>query len=112
MLTGASASIVGTGMYGSNLEQLRSTAQDISAAMQKVEGVSALHVETQTLVPHLRITLRSDAASRFGLTAGNMMRSVNTLVNGTLAGEIYEEQKVFGVVVQGEKELCTDVNWR
>ena len=77
--------------------------------MEKVEGVSSLHVETQTLVPQLRVKLRPDAASRFGLTAGTMMRSVTTLVNGTLVGEIYEDQKVFGVVVRGERDLCTDV---
>ena len=95
--------------YGPNLEQLRATAQEIAAAMEKVEGVSSLHVETQTLVPQLRVKLRPDAASRFGLTAGTMMQSVTTLVNGALVGEIYEDQKVFGVVVRGERDLCTDV---
>ena len=108
VLTGASASIV-VRTFGPNLDQLRATAQDIAAAMDKVEGVSALHVETQTLVPQLRVKLRPEAAARFGLTAGPMMRSVTTLVNGTLVGEIYEDQKVFGVVVRGERDLCTDV---
>jgi CzcA family heavy metal efflux pump len=108
VLTGASASIV-VRTYGSNLEQLRATAQEVAAAMDNVDGVSDLHVETQTLVPQLRVKLRPDAAARFGLTAGPMMRSVTTLVNGTLVGEIYEEQKVFGVVVRGERYLCTDV---
>jgi Cu/Ag efflux pump CusA len=108
VLTGASASIV-VRIYGPNLDQLRATAQETAAAMEKVEGVSSLHVETQTLVPQLRVKLRPDAAGRFGLTAGNMMRSVTTLVNGMLVGEIYEDQKVFGVVVRGERRLCTDV---
>ena len=71
--------------------------------MEKVDGVSSLHVETQTLVPQLRVKMRPDAAGRFGLTAGNMMQSVTTLVNGMLVGEIYEDQKVFGVVVRGEQ---------
>jgi CzcA family heavy metal efflux pump len=108
VLTGASASIV-VRIYGPNLDQLRATAQETAAAMEKVEGISSLHVETQTLVPQLRVKMRPDAAGRFGLTAGNIMRSVTTLVNGMLVGEIYEDQKVFGVVVRGERRLCTDV---
>lgn len=109
VLTGASASIV-VRTYGSNLDQLRNTAQEIAAAMEKVDGVSSLHVETQTLVPQLRVKLRPAAAGRFGLTSGNLMQSVTTLVNGALVGEIYEDQKVYGVVVRGDKSLCTDVS--
>jgi Cu/Ag efflux pump CusA len=37
------------------------------------------------------------------------MRSVTTLVNGTRVGEIYQDQKIYGVVVRGEHRLHADV---
>ena len=108
VLTGTSASIV-VRVYGSNLEQLRATAQDVAGAMKDVPGVSTLKVEPQVLVPQVSIKMRPDAASRFGLTPGIMMRSVGTLVNGTQVGEIFQDQKIFGVVVRGEPRLSADV---
>jgi CzcA family heavy metal efflux pump len=108
VLTGTSASIV-VRVYGSNLEDLRETARDVSEAMKDVPGVTTLKVEPQVLVPQISIKMRADAASRFGLTPGALMRSVSTLVNGTQVGEIFKEQKIFGVVVRGEPQLSADV---
>jgi CzcA family heavy metal efflux pump len=108
VLTGTSASIV-VRIYGSNLEELRSTARSVSDAMKDVPGVATLKIEPQVLVPQVVIKMRPDAASRFGLTPGIMMRSVGTLVNGTQVGEIFRDQKIFGVVVRGEPRLSVDV---
>jgi Cu/Ag efflux pump CusA len=38
-----------------------------------------------------------------------MMRNVTAIINGTRVGEIYEDQKIYGVVVRGEKQLHPDV---
>ncbi len=108
VLTGTSASIV-VRVYGANLEELRSTARDVSDAMKDVPGVATLKVEPQVLVPQVSIKMRPEAASRFGLTPGSMMRSVGTLVDGTRVGEIFQDQKIFGVVVRGEPRLSADV---
>jgi CzcA family heavy metal efflux pump len=108
VLTGASASIV-VRIYGPNLEELRHTAREVAAQMESVSGVDALKVEPQTLIPQISIKLRPDAAARFGLTPGALMRSVSTLVNGTRVGEIYQDQKIFGVVVRGDRKLRPDV---
>jgi Cu/Ag efflux pump CusA len=43
------------------------------------------------------------------MTAAATMRSVTTLVNGALVGEIYDQQEVHGVVVRGERSLYPDV---
>jgi Cu/Ag efflux pump CusA len=108
VLTGASASIV-VRVYGDNLEQLRATAREVAAQMEGVAGVDALKIEQQTLVPQINIKLRPEAATRFGLTPGALMRSVTTLVNGARVGEIYQDQKIYGVVVRGEHRLHADV---
>ena len=96
-------------VFGSDLEELRATARDVSDAMKDVPGVTALKIEPQVLVPQVSVKMRPEAASRFGLTPGLLMRSVGTLVNGTRVGEIFRDQKIFGVVVRGEPRLSVDV---
>jgi CzcA family heavy metal efflux pump len=108
VLTGASASIV-VRIYGPDLDELRTTAREVAAQMETVPGVADLKIEPQTLVPQVAIKLRPDAAARFGMTPGALMRSVSTLVNGARVGEIYQDQKIFGVVVRGERRLYPDV---
>ena len=109
VLTGASGSIV-VRTYGPELDELRAKAQEIASAMGQVDGVVNLKVEPQVLVPQVVVRLRPDAASRFGLTHGDVLRSATTLVNGTQVGEVYEDQRIFGVVVWGRKETRSDVD--
>lgn len=108
VLTGTSASIV-VRVYGPDMDQLRATAAEIEAVIKPIDGVTTLKVEPQVLVPQIAIDLRVDAASEFGLTPGRLMQSVTSLVNGTRVGEMYRDQAIFPVVVQGEPALRTDL---
>ncbi len=109
VLTGASGAIV-VRIYGPNLEELREKAQEVAAVMKNVDGVTNLKVEPQVLVPQIIVKPKSDVAAQFGLTPGDIMRATTTLVNGTQVGEIYEEQKIFGVVVWGIEPVRHDVH--
>lgn len=107
VLTGAGATIV-VRIYGPNLETLQAVAQQTAKAMGEVQGVADLKVEQQVLVPQIEVELKTEAAQRFGLTPGDVRRAATTLVKGTKAGEIYEEQKIFDVVVWGTERIRRD----
>lgn len=107
VLTGSSASIV-VRLFGPDLAVLRDKAQEVQSVVAQVPGVADLHVETQTLVPQILVRLKPDAATLFGLTAGAVRRAATTLLQGMKVGEIYNEQKVFDVTVQGDSKLRTD----
>ncbi|MCA9113796.1 MAG: efflux RND transporter permease subunit [Planctomycetaceae bacterium] len=109
VLTGTSASIV-VRIYGPNLEQLRETAQEVAAEIKGVNGVAALKVEPQVLVPQVVVRLRADAAARFGLTPGQIQRAATTITNGIQVGEIYEDQKIFRVTVWGTERVRSDLD--
>ncbi len=100
VLTGASATLV-VRIYGENLEVLREQAEEVRAAIADIEGVVDLKVQPQILVPQVEVQFRPEAAARFGLTPGEVRRAATALVKGVKAGEFYEEQKVFDVVVWG-----------
>lgn len=108
VLTGASGAIV-VRIYGPNLKTLREKADTVAAVMQDVDGVTNLKVELQKRVPQIQVKLRPDAAARYGLSPGDVINAAGTLINGRKVGEIYEEQKIFNVVVWGVPEIRRDV---
>ncbi|MBI1311768.1 AcrB/AcrD/AcrF family protein [bacterium] len=109
VLTGAGGAIV-VRTYGPNLEELRATAQRISDEMSGIDGVTGLKTEQQVLLPQIVVRLKLDAAAQFGLTPGDVRRATTTLIRGTQVGEIYEDQKIFRVVVWGAEAVRRDVD--
>ncbi|RYY90846.1 MAG: efflux RND transporter permease subunit [Chitinophagaceae bacterium] len=108
VLTGTSASIV-VRVYGSDLAVLQSKAKDVGAVLAGVDGVSDLKVQPQTLVPQLAVKFDAEKAARFGLSAADIRSAINILVNGQKVGEIYQDQKIFDVVVWGTAEQRSNI---
>ena len=108
VLTGAGATIV-VRIYGPGLDVLREKAAEVGKAMSEIEGVTNLKVEAQVLVPQLEVKLRPDAALRLGLTPADVRRAATTLVKSTKVGEVYEQQKIFDVVVWGTTQVRSSI---
>ncbi len=109
VLTGGSGAIV-VRIYGSDLAVLRAKAQEVAAAIKDISGVTTLQVEPQVLIPQVEAHVKLDAARRFGLTAGDVRRAAGTLIRGSKVGEVYEDQKIFDVVVWGEPHVRQDLS--
>ena len=109
VLTGASGAVV-IRIFGPDLDQLREKADAVAAAIKDVDGVTNLKVEQQVLVPQVVVRFRPQAAAVFGLTPGDVLGATSTWINGTRVGEIYEDQKIFGVVVWGDQSVRRDID--
>ena len=108
VLSGGSGAIV-VRLFGANLDNLRQKAGEIGAALSKVAGVTNLQVEPQVEVPQIEVQLRPEAALRFGVTAADVRRAAMTLIRGSKVGEVYEDQKIFDVVVWSPERVRTDL---
>lgn len=108
VLTGTSATIV-LRIYGPDLMVLQQKANEIAGTIAEVEGIADLHVQPLTMVPQVEIRFRPQAAAQFGLTPGDVRRTATTLIKGTKVGEIYQEQKIFDVMVWGVPAVRHDV---
>ncbi len=108
VLTGTSAAIV-VRVFGSELPELRSKAQEIYEAIRDVPGVVDAKPEAQTLVPQIQVRLRSEAAESLGLTAGHVRRAATTLVKGAKIGEVYEGHRIVDVFVWGAPSVRNDL---
>lgn len=98
-LTGATADVV-IRVAGPDLAELRAIAQRIHTAIKDVAGLEDLRVEQQVAVPQLEILSRPADLTRFGLTAGELNQTVQTLLAGAQVGQIHDQDRVFDVVVR------------
>ena len=100
VLTGTSASIV-VRIYGPDIEELIKKGQEVGRTLKDVAGIADLKVQALKMVPQVKIKFRPQNAALFGLTPGDIRRAVSTIFKGIKVGEIYEDQKIFDVVVWG-----------
>ena len=89
-------------LSGIDLATMRSTAADLQSMMRAVPGVVGARVEAQPVQPTIDIQVKLDAARKVGLAPGDVRRDATTLVSGLTVGSIYEQQKIFDVVVLGQ----------
>jgi Cu/Ag efflux pump CusA len=88
-------------IYGQDFATLRDTADDVASMLSTVTGVLSPRVEPQVTEPTLEIEVNLAAAQRRGLRPGDVRREATTLISGLAVGSLYQEQKVFDVVVWG-----------
>ena len=108
VLTGAGATVV-VRLYGPDLAQLRSLAEQVRGQLDGTDGIKELKVEQQSLTPQIQISPRPEALALAGVTAGDVRRTAATLIGGTRVGEIYRDQKSFEVAVWAAPEARGDV---
>jgi Cu/Ag efflux pump CusA len=88
-------------VYGADFATLQDTAADVAGMLSTVKGVLSPRVEPHVTEPTLEIEVDLAAAQRHGLRPGDVRREATTLISGLAVGSLFEEQKVFDVVVWG-----------
>jgi len=107
--------VAGTGdslvvrVYGDDRKTLRSTADEVKQALTGIAGVAGAQVKLPVEEPTLEIQVDLAAAQRYGIKPGDVRRAAATLLSGLQVGNLFEEQKVFDVVVWGTPETRSNL---
>ena len=96
-------------VYGEQLDTLREQAAKVRTLMAETDGVSDPRIEELTQQPNVEIEVDVEKARQFGIKPGDVRRAEATLVQGLVVGSVFEEQKVFEVVVKGTDNLRRSV---
>ncbi len=104
VLTGTTADIV-IRVVGPDLGVLRSQAVRIAEAIRNVDGVADLRTEQQVEVPQIEVLLLPRQAARYAFSVGDLNRDIQTLLKGTRVGQVYEQDRVFDVVVRADPSV-------
>ena len=103
-LTAASESAVNVRIYGDRQDILRGEADKVKKALAGISGVSDLKVILPLEEPTLQIEVNLAKAQQYGIKPGDVRRTAAILLSGVGVGNLFEESKVFDVVVWGTPE--------
>lgn len=99
---------VGIKVFGDNLDQLVSTANDILKAVKAVPGAADARVEQVTGLPTLSVLPNRTALGRYGLNVVELQDWVSAAIGGESAGILYEGDRRFELIVRLPEDLRRD----
>lgn len=97
--TGGGSADLTVRVYGPELATINATAAQVSRFLAGIPGIQEPRVRAVAEQPTVEVTVDLKAAQRYGLTPGDIRRTAATFFSGLPAGNLYEEQKIFDVVV-------------
>ncbi len=100
-------------VYGEDMNVLRTEADRVQKALSEVSGITNVHPILPAQEPTLEIKVDLTTAQTHGIKPGDVRRAAAILISGLMVGNLFEEQKIFDVVVWGKPELrdsISDVN--
>ena len=96
-------------VYGEDLGVLREKAEEVSRLMAKIDGVENPLVEYPEEAVRVEIEPNLEKCKTHGITPGEVRRAASALLSGIEVGNLFDEQKVFEVVVWGTPEIRDSV---
>jgi heavy metal efflux system protein len=95
-------------IYGDDLDQLAETAEAVLGVVSSVEGSQDAQTEQVTGLPFIEITPDRGALTRLGLNVADVQTVVSTATGGAQAGQIFEGDRRFDIVVRLPEALRQD----
>ena len=108
LIAGAKQDVV-CKVFGENLDTLVKYADAFSGIIQTVEGAKDIYVERVTGLPQIVIRYKKAAIAAYGLNITDVNRLLRAAFAGESAGQIYENERRFGLVVRLQEEHRNDI---
>lgn len=97
-------------IFGNDLSDLRSNAEQLRNVITDVPGVVDVQIENQLMVPQLMIKLDRAAVQRYGLQVGKVAEDLEMFYNGKVVSQILDGQKSFDIVLRTDDSTRGDLN--
>jgi len=95
-------------LFGDDLDTLLSVGKRIASVADTVPGAADVRVEETSGLPLLTITPNRTALAGYGLNPGQVQSTVATAVGGQVAGQLFEGDRRFDIVVRLPEALRQD----
>jgi cobalt-zinc-cadmium resistance protein CzcA len=100
---------LGVKVYGDDLGQLLLAGNQIAEALNQVTGAEGVKVEQVEGLPVLSVEPKRAALYRYGLNVADVQDVLAAATGGEEAGQIFEGDQRFGLVVRLPEELRSDL---
>ncbi|WP_379654684.1 efflux RND transporter permease subunit [Pseudoxanthomonas sp. UC19_8] len=107
LLSGVRADVA-VALYGDDLDTLRQVGARIEAVARGVPGAADVRLEETEGLPLLSVLPDRAALAGYGLNAGDVQDTVATAIGGEVAGQLFEGDRRFDIVVRLPEALRGD----
>lgn len=95
-------------VYGDDLDQLAATAAEVEGVVTSIEGSQDAQTEQVTGLPFIQVVPDRVRLTQMGLNVDDVQTVVAAAVGGTNAGQIFEGDRRFNIVVRLPEDLRQD----
>jgi len=97
-------------LFGDDLDQLLESGGAVEQVVESIPGAKDVKIEQVTGLPVLAVTPKRDMLARYGINMSDVQDAVATATGGRAAGQVFEGDRRFDVVVRLPEELRTNVD--
>ncbi|AMR81059.1 efflux RND transporter permease subunit [Cupriavidus nantongensis] len=99
LLSGVRAQIA-LKIYGDDLDTLRGLAENVRGHLASIPGLVDITVERQVLIPQVNVRLDYRKAAQYGIPAGEALKALQTLSDGTRVTQLIDGVRRHDLVVR------------
>jgi cobalt-zinc-cadmium resistance protein CzcA len=108
LISGAKQDVV-LKIYGEDLDQLADYAACTAKLVRQVKGAEDVYVEQVTGLPQIVVKLDRNKLAQFSLNVEDVNRTVQTAFAGQTAGQVFEQERRFDLVLRLPPALRRDI---
>jgi cobalt-zinc-cadmium resistance protein CzcA len=97
-------------VFGDDLDRLRELGDEIAELLERVPGAADVRAEQVSGLPFLQVDFDRAALARFGLSLDEVQEVVRIAVGGAVAGQLFEGDRRFDLVVRLPEPLRSDLD--
>jgi cobalt-zinc-cadmium resistance protein CzcA len=97
-------------IFGDDIDLLFESGEDVLEVLEAIPGAADVKVEQVTGLPMLSIQLDRSKLARFGINIAQAQEVIKTAIGGTTAGELFEGDKRFEIVVRLPEQIRSDID--
>jgi cobalt-zinc-cadmium resistance protein CzcA len=101
---------LGIKLFGDDLATLVSSAEDILAVLQSVDGVADARIEQVDDVPIFTVNPKPIMLARYGLDITDLQTWLHSAIGGNEAGLIFNGDRRFGLIVRYDENIRSNLD--
>ncbi len=97
-------------LFGDDLDQLLESGGAVEEVVESIPGAEDVKIEQVTGLPVLAVTPKRDMLARYGINMRDVQDAVSTATGGRAAGQLFEGDRRFDVVVRLPEAMRSNVD--
>lgn len=97
-------------IYGNDLDVLERMARRVASIVRGVEGISEPYIEKVQGLPQVQVVYRRERLAQYDISVETANRVLKTAMAGSTAGNIYESDRRFDLVVRMDSSMHNSIS--